>query len=116
MSKHNKIDVIEFRAQSKKQLKQLTKFYNEVFAWDYKDWGEEYSDTQDSGLTSGVDLAKDTSKNLTLTVVYSEDLNSSKNTIVAAGGTITQDIYTFPGGRRFHFTDPAGNELAIWSE
>ncbi len=50
MSKHNKIDLVEFRAQSSEQLKQLTVFYGEVFSWKYKDWGGEYSDTHDSGL------------------------------------------------------------------
>ena len=116
MSKHHQIDLVEFRAQSKTELKVLTSFYNRVFSWEYKNWGEEYSDTNDSGMTSAIDLAEESSKNMTLTVVYSENLDTTKEVVIEAGGKITQDIYDFPGGKRFHFTDPAGNELAIWSE
>lgn len=116
MSKHHQIDLVEFRAQSKEELKTLTSFYKSAFAWEYKDWGEEYSDTSDSGMTSAVDLVEESSKNMTLTVIYSEDLDATKKAVTEAGGKVTQDTYDFPGGRRFHFNDPAGNELAVWSE
>lgn len=116
MTKHNIIDLIEFRAQDEAQLKQLTSFYGDVFSWDYKNWGSTYSDTPDSGLTSGINVEKAPTKNLTLTVIYSENLDDTKEMVIKAGGTIVQDTYDFPGGKRFHFTDPAGNELAVWSE
>jgi len=116
MSKHHQIDLVEFRAQSKEELKSLTLFYSNVFSWNYKDWGEAYSDTTDSGITSAVDLVERSSKNMTLTVIYSENLDATMKAVVESGGKLTQDIYDFPGGRRFHFNDPAGNEIAVWSE
>jgi len=51
-----------------------------------------------------------------LVVLYHSDLESIKNKIIEAGGDITQEIFSFPGGRRFHFADPSGNDLAIWSD
>jgi predicted enzyme related to lactoylglutathione lyase len=115
MSKHNHIDLIEFPAKNAEELQTVTTFFTAVFGWNYKDWGSTYHDTQDSGLTSGV-IATDDRPIMPLTVIYTNDLEATKETIVKAGGTITRDIYSFPGGRRFHFTDPAGNELAVWSE
>jgi predicted enzyme related to lactoylglutathione lyase len=115
MNKNNHIDLIEFPAKNPEELKAVTNFFSQVFGWKYKDWGGVYSDTADSGLQSGV-IATDDRPLKPLAVVYAKDLEVTKAAIVKAGGTITRDIYPFPGGRRFHFTDPAGNELAVWSE
>ncbi len=116
MSKHHNIDLVEFRATSPKQKQQLTTFYSSVFDWQYKDWGPEYSDTHDSGVVNGIDVVAKERMSRTLTVVYSKDLEATKKAVVESGGVIIEDTYSFPGGKRFHFEDPAGNELAVWSE
>ncbi|HYH75763.1 MAG TPA: VOC family protein [Candidatus Saccharimonadales bacterium] len=116
MSTNHQIDLIEFPANSAEELKTITDFFSTVFGWNYKDWGGVYSDTQDSGLTSGVIAAEPNRPTMPLTVIYAEDLEATKEKVITAGGTIIADIYPFPGGRRFHFTDPAGHELAVWSE
>lgn len=116
MSTNNQIDLIEFPAGSPEELKVTTNFFTTVFGWQYKDWGEVYHDTADSGLSSGVIAAEQGKSKMPLAVIYVKDLEATKEQIVQAGGTIIIDVYSFPGGRRFHFTEPSGNELAVWSE
>jgi predicted enzyme related to lactoylglutathione lyase len=115
MTTPNTIDLVEFPADSPEALQQNVAFFSSVFGWTYKDWGGTYSDTADSGLTSGVNAAEQGRPTMPLAVIYVTDLDETKANIIKAGGTIVQDIYAFPGGRRFHFADPAGNELAAWS-
>ena len=114
MSKHNQIELIEFPVKSPEQLKQTRYFFSTVFEWKYTDWGETYSDTTESGTSSGVNADK--SASMPLTVIYSSDLEKTKELVVKNGGKVITEIYSFPGGRRFHFTEPNGNELAVWSE
>jgi len=116
MSTHNQIDLIEFPADSPEKLAATTKFFSEVFNWKYKNYGDEYSDTSDSGVMSGVNATGSEGSKMPLAVIYSSDLDATKEKVTKAGGKVTADTYPFPGGRRFHFTDPAGNELAVWSE
>lgn len=115
MSQHNEIDLVEFRASSLEERDRLTKFYSQAFGWKYTDWGDQYSDTHSSGITSGIDV-EPKQANKTLTVIYSDNLEKSVSAVTEAGGQITIDTYQFPGGKRFHFHDPAGNELAVWSD
>lgn len=114
MATHNQIDLIEFPVKSPDQLKQTKEFFSSVFGWKYQDWGDDYSDTTDSGANSGVNA--DGGASMPLTVIYSSDLDKTKELVVKNGGKIIADTYSFPGGRRFHFTEPNGNELAVWSE
>lgn len=114
MATPNQIDLIEFPVESAEQLKQTKAFFSTVFGWKYKDWGGDYSDTTESGANSGINA--DGSATMPLTVIYSSDLEHTKELVQKNGGTIIADIYSFPGGRRFHFTEPSGNELAVWSE
>lgn len=114
MATHNKIDLVEFPVKSAEELKRTKEFFSAVFGWKYTDWGEDYSDTTDSGASSGVNA--DNSASMPLTVIYTSDLNKTKELVEKSGGTIIVDTYSFPGGRRFHFTEPSGNELAVWSE
>jgi hypothetical protein len=114
MATHNQIDLIEFPVKSGEQLKQTKEFFTNVFEWKYNDWGDDYSDTTDSGASSGVNA--DGGASMPLTVIYSSDLEKTKELVLQNGGKIITDIYAFPGGRRFHFTEPNGNELAVWSE
>ncbi len=116
MSTHNHIDLVEFPAVSPEELQKTTHFFSEVFGWQYKDWGGVYRDTADSGLMSGVIATEQGKPKMPLVVVYVNNLEEAKERIVQAGGTVILDIYPFPGGRRFHFMDPSGNELAVWSE
>jgi len=114
MATHNKIDLIEFPVSSAAQLQQTKAFFSSVFDWKYTDWGDDYSDTTESGTNSGVNA--DGGASMPLTVIYSADLEKTKALVLKNGGKITTDTYSFPGGRRFHFTEPNGNELAVWSE
>lgn len=117
MSKNNKIDLIEFPANSAEEVARTSKFFNEVFGWDFKDWGGLYADSPDSGVISGIN-ATDAAQRQTMpmAVIYCKDLEAAREKVISAGGKIVQDISAFPGGRRFQFLEPSGNELGVWSE
>jgi uncharacterized protein len=106
-----RIDYIELPA---KDIAASKAFFSSVFGWKYQDWGPDYADTNDGRLQSGLNATGD--QDHVLVVLYAKDLEATRDRIRTAGGTITRDIYTFPGGRRFHFTDPSGNPLAVWSK
>ena len=115
MSEHNRIDLIELPARPG-DLAATRAFYQSALGWTFTDYGE-YVDTADSGTTFGINAIADAQQQrMPLTVLYADDLEAARQRVTDAGGTILHDIYAFPGGRRFHFADPAGNELAIWSE
>ena len=109
----NHINYIEFKAND---LEKVKAFYSTVFNWTFIDYGEEYCSFDESGVSGGFELTKEDIVNGVLVVLYHQDLNHIKEKIIEAKGNITQDIFSFPGGKRFHFTDPSGNELAIWSD
>jgi predicted enzyme related to lactoylglutathione lyase len=109
----NKIDYIELPAVDIAKTKE---FYATVFGWEFEDYGNEYTSFSDGRLSGGFTTAyRRTSRDM-LVVIYGSDLDSIQAMIVAAGGTISRDTFSFPGGRRFHFLDPNGNELAVWSD
>jgi beta-lactamase class A len=111
---HDRIDYIELPAGD---ILATKKFYHAAFSWDFTDYGPAYSSFSDGRLAGGFTTdAKVSSGAGPLIVLYSKDLEDTLNKVTAAGGKITKPIFSFPGGRRFHFTDPAGNELAVWSE
>lgn len=115
MPVHNQIDLIEFPIGPGADLAAARAFYEQAFAWAFTDYGE-YLDTSDSGVTAGFNAVDNaTLQSQPLAVVYVDDLEAARERVTDAGGTIRHDIYDFPGGRRFHFVDPAGNELAVWS-
>jgi uncharacterized protein len=114
MTLHHQIDLIEFPVKSGEQLTQTKDFFSSVFGWKYTDWGTDYSDTADSGAQSGINA--DHGSTMPLTVIYSDDLEKTKELVEQNGGKIIVDTYEFPGGRRFHFTEPNGSELAVWSK
>ncbi|MBZ9612069.1 VOC family protein [Rheinheimera maricola] len=94
-------------------------FYTKVFGWVFADYGADYIAFANSGLDGGFYRAAKQSTTATgaaLIVLYSKDLAACEQKIVGAGGKIVKPVFSFPGGRRFHFTDPNGNELAVWSE
>ena len=110
----NIINYVEFPAADADQVQKAVSFYNAVFGWDYQMWGDSYADTPSSGIGSGISGGGEGTSRGILPVIQSEDLDASYKAVVANGGTITQEIFSFPGGKRFHFRDVIGNELAIW--
>ncbi|WP_415719758.1 VOC family protein [Maridesulfovibrio sp.] len=116
MNKHEKINYVEFPS---KNLEITKKFFGDTFGWSFVDYGPEYIAIVDGGMDGGFyksDMTSTTDKGSVLVVLYSEELEATQLKIIAAGGTITKPIFSFPGGRRFHFADPNGNEYAVWSE
>ncbi|WP_372974184.1 VOC family protein [Muriicola sp.] len=111
--KNNHIDYIEFQAAD---LEGIKAFYNKLFGWTFTDYGPDYVSFTGSGVDGGFRRTDDPVVNGVLVVLYHADLEGLKMEIIEAGGTLVKDIFSFPGGRRFHFLDPGGNELAVWSE
>jgi len=111
--KNNHIDYIEFKA---KDLEEIKRFYHQSFGWLFTDYGPTYASFSESGISGGFEKTEENINNGTIIVLYHQDLQSIKDIIIKSGGTISKDIFSFPGGRRFHFIDPSGNELAVWSE
>ena len=114
MKKTGKLDYIEIPAGGG-TLDSVKAFYSLAFAWSFTDYGPTYS-AFDEGLEGGfqADAAEGPAK--PLPVIYAEDLAAAFEAVRNAGGTIVKPIFAFPGGRRFHFKDPAGNEMAVWGE
>jgi predicted enzyme related to lactoylglutathione lyase len=110
--KHEQIQYIEFLSADVNRAKD---FYHKCFDWKFTDYGPDYTSFEgeyvDGGFTTGQPV-----KGTVLVVLYSADLETTRDKVLAAGGNIVQDIFSFPGGRRFQFTDPDGYELAVWSE
>lgn len=110
---NNHINYVEFKA---KDLEKIKRFYHRAFGWSFTDYGPAYTAFSGSGLDGGFEKTDETIVNGALVVLYHRDLNSTEAKIVEAGGKISKPVFSFPGGHRFHFTDPAGNELAVWSD
>ncbi|TDS12924.1 VOC family protein [Sphingobacterium paludis] len=110
---NNHINYIEFKA---KDLNAIKEFYNTAFHWTFVDYGPDYIAFAGSGLDGGFERTEEEVVNGALTVLYHEDLALAKQQVIDAEGTIVKDVFSFPGGHRFHFADPSGNELAVWSD
>ena len=116
MNKHEKINYLEFPS---KDIESTKAFFSAVFNWSFIDYGPEYTAFSNAGIDGGFfksDLSSTTKNGSLLTVFYSDDLEQTQIKIENAGGLIVKPIFSFPGGRRFHFTEPGGNEFAVWSE
>ena len=111
--KDNSINYIEFKA---KDLEEIKKFYKSCFKWTFTDYGPTYVSFSDSGVQGGFEKTENKIVNGVLVVLYHGNLDSIRNKIIESNGIISKDIFSFPGGRRFHFVDPGGNELAVWSD
>ena len=108
---HHGIDYVEWTAPD---LGAVKAFYSKAFGWKFKDWGDDYCDFEGGGIGGG--FARGPAREGgALVVLFSKDLEATERAVVGAGGTVSKAIYGFPGGRRFHFRDPAGNELAVWT-
>jgi predicted enzyme related to lactoylglutathione lyase len=108
-----RVDYIEFGATD---VGRTREFYEKVFGWRFQDYGPDYTSFQDGRLSGG--FTKDTPVRPAnpLVVIYAVQLEPIEAKIKQAGGKIVRKTYAFPGGRRFHFTDPSGNELAVWTD
>ena len=111
--KNTPINYVEFKAHD---LDAIKTFYKSVFGWTFTDFGPTYTAFADSGIDGGFELTEDPIVNGALVVLYHENLEKIQLEVEKAGGKIVVPIFSFPGGRRFQFLDPSGNELAIWSE
>ena len=114
MKRTGKLDYLELSATGG-TLDSVKAFYAAAFAWSFTDYGPTYS-AFDEGLEGGFQSDSAEAAGKPLPVLYSADLEESLAAVESAGGRIVRPIFSFPGGRRFHFTDPAGNELAVWGE
>lgn len=116
MSDDMKINYIELPASD---LDAVEAFYSKVFSWTFEDFGPEYRAFSDGRLDGGFyrsDLRSLADNGAALIIFYAADLEKVERSVVDAGGTIVKPIFSFPGGRRFQFVDPAGNELAVWTD
>jgi predicted enzyme related to lactoylglutathione lyase len=109
----NHINYVEFKAND---LEKIKNFYSKAFGWTFTDYGPTYVAFSESGLLGGFEKTDEAITNGALVVLYHQDLGAIKAKIIEAEGKISKDIFEFPGGRRFHFIDPSGKELAIWSD
>jgi len=116
MSEHEKINYLELPATDLSATKQ---FFAEVFGWTFQDFGPEYVAFSNAGLEGGFfqsEQCSRTEQGAALIVFYSEALETTLEKVEAAGGVIVKPVFSFPGGRRFHFTEPSGNEFAVWTD
>lgn len=111
-----KIDYVEFPASD---FDAVEAFYHKVFDWQFTDFGPEYRAFHDEKLDGGFyksELQSTTAQGAVLVLTYAIDLESTYQKVVDNGGRISAEIFSFPGGRRFQFLDPHGNELGVWTE
>ena len=113
METDNHINYIEFKAHD---IEKTKTFYSAAFAWIFMDYGPSYTAFSESGLAGGFELSEEKIINGVLIVLYHTDLDRIKSNTIKAGGAISKDIFSFPGGHRFYYTDLSGNELAVWSD
>ena len=116
MNFQEKINYVEYPACN---IPATKAFFEIAFGWSFVDYGPDYTAFTDQGLDGGFyksDLVSSTVNGAALLVLLSNDLENAQNKVITAGGEITKPIFSFPGGRRFHFKEPSGNELAVWSQ
>lgn len=107
------INYIELHVNAVAGCKQ---FYGDAFGWRFQDWGPGYASFAGAGVDGGITADESSASGAPLVILYASKLEEAQQRVEKAGGKIVKPIFPFPGGRRFHFTDPAGNELAIWGE
>ena len=114
MRPENRIDYVEIPVPD---LPRARAFLEGMFGWTFQAWGDDYMSFSDGRLDGGLRKAAESAPNTgVLVVFYSDDLERDVTRVQELGGSISQEIFSFPGGRRFHFVDPVGTEFAIWTE
>jgi uncharacterized protein len=111
--KDRRIDYVEIGVRDVTEAKA---FYGGAFGWQFTDYGDEYASFNDGGIGGGIRLDAKPMAGGPLVILYAVDLEATEKAVRAAGGTIVEPAFAFPGGRRFHFADPSGNVLAAWSD
>ena len=115
MNDHEKLNYVEFASAN---LQATKSFFEQAFNWSFVDYGPEYTAFSGQGLDGGffkADMCSSTFNGAALLVFYSNNIEVTLAKVAEAGGKIIKPIFSFPGGRRFHFTEPSGNEFAVWS-
>ena len=107
-----RLDYVELQVDD---LERGKAFYQKAFGWAFEDYGPDYAAFTNAGLDGGLARVDGPKATNALIVLKSDDLEALEESVSEAGGQVGEKL-NFPGGRRFHFTDPAGNELAIWSD
>jgi predicted enzyme related to lactoylglutathione lyase len=116
MTAKKRINYVELPASD---LDLVENFYSSAFGWEFTNYGPDYRAFNDGKTNGGFyrsSLSSSTESGGALIVLYAEDLEGIEQTVLGNGGKIVKAIFEFPGGRRFHFADPTGNELAVWSD
>jgi len=116
MDNHEQINYVEFPSRD---LEKTKAFFIEAFGWKFTDYGPEYTAFSGAGLDGGFflgDMYSSTTSGAGLIVLYSSDLEDTLQKVERCGAKVVKSIFPFPGGRRFHFTEPCGNEFAVWSD
>ena len=106
----DRIDYIEFPSADREQT---SGFFRAAFGWGIVSYGPDYDGLSDAGIDGGVDQAAGKVA-ATMAIIRTDDLDDAERRVLAAGGVLTKAQFDFPGGRRFHFREPGGNELAVW--
>ena len=109
-----RIDYVELPSVTAHELTRA--FYSKAFGWTFADYGPDYAATEGGTVDVGLNGQVDEALSAPLPVVRVDDLDPAFEAVIAAGGLISRAIFAFPGGRRFHFIDPSGSELAVWQK
>lgn len=114
MTKPDRLDYIELAVTDMENAKA---FYSAVFGWTFVDYGPTYSSFSEEHIDGGLSMERTPAPvgSGTLVVFYSNNIVAAEARVLAAGGKLTKELFDFPGGRRFQFTDPCGNEFAFWT-
>lgn len=104
------IDYIEFTSD---RLAETQDFFARAFGWGFVEYGAGYREITGAGLSGGIEAAANRAP---LVILKTDDLDAALDRVTQAGGVVTKPIFDFPGGRRFHFTEPGGTEMAVWSD
>lgn len=107
------INYVEFPTTD---LGEAKRFYGGAFGWTFEDYGPEYVAFESGALSGGFAKTDAVEAGGALVILYADDLEAVQRAVIEHGGEITSEPFSFPGGRRFHFADPSGNELAIWTK
>lgn len=114
MRAENRVDYVEIPVTD---LKKARAFFEAMFGWSFQEWGDDYMSFNDGRMDGGFRRAAEPAPATgVLIVFFSENLERDLDRVKQLGGTISEEIFSFPGGRRFHFIDPVGTEYAIWAE
>ena len=112
-ARQHAIDNIEFNVSD---IQRSKAFYGTALGWTFTDFGPTYCEFSDGRLKGGFTTGEAVRPGGPLIIVYTHNLMQTQREIIAAGGTVTRPVFDFPGGRRFHFSDPDGYELAVWTQ